>query len=154
MQSKKVTEGQAEEKQLSSWLLDGGKPTYEGFLSLEEEEKEAVLDYVSKMPFYKKIEVGGRLYFLSHTIPEKERMPNRPELCREKELILGEPDYEEVYFEDVTLVTGHTPTVLINREFKGRIWKGNNHIAVDCGAVFWNPLGCICLDTGIEYYVE
>ncbi len=36
----------------------------------------------------------------------------------------------------------------------GEIYKCDNHIAMDCGAVFDKPLGCICLDTLEEYYVE
>ena len=35
-----------------------------------------------------------------------------------------------------------------------RIYKKNNHIAIDCGAVYGNRLGCICLDTMEEFYVE
>jgi len=142
------------EKLLGLWLEDGGRPTRDSFLALQEEEKKDVLKYFSKMPLYKTIKVNGREYFLAHTVPEIECMPEQPELCSGRELVLGEPDYEEVYFEDITLVTGHTPTELIDKNSKGRIWKGNNHIAVDCGAVFGNPLGCICLDTMEEFYVE
>lgn len=35
---------------------------------------------------------------------------------------------------------------LIEEQSKGRIYQKNKHIAVDCGAVFRYPLGCICLD--------
>ena len=63
-------------------------------------------------------------------------------------------EYDKVYFPDKILVTGHTPTGLIDPAYAGRIWKNNNHIAIDCGAVFGGPLGCICLDTGEEYYAE
>ena len=142
------------EKQLSFWISDGGLPTYESFLKLELQKKVVVLNYLKEMPFYKIIQIDGEKYFLAHTVPEKEYMPKRPEQCPEWALILGEPDYEETYFEDMTLVTGHTPTVLIDKSFQGRIWRENNHIAVDCGAVFGNPLGCICLDTGEEFYAE
>ena len=55
---------------------------------------------------------------------------------------------------DAVIVTGHTPTGFIDPDYTGRIWKGNNHIAIDCGAVFGNPLGYICLDTMEEIYVE
>ena len=61
---------------------------------------------------------------------------------------------EKMYFEDMLIVTGHTPTGFIDPEYTGQIWKGNNHIVIDCGAVFGNPLECICLDTMEEIYVE
>lgn len=142
------------DKQLSFWIGDGGLPTRDSFLALGEEEKAAVTEYLKRMPFYVKVETDGRRYFLSHTVPEKACMPEQPEQCPGRELIWGEPDYEETYFEDIILVTGHTPTGLIDKNSMGRIWQGNNHIAVDCGAVFGNPLGCICLDTKEEFYVE
>ena len=58
-----------------------------------------------------------------------------------------------MYFHDKYIVTGHTPTGYIEEKSKGKIWFGNNHIAIDCGAVFGNPLGCLCLDTFEEFYV-
>lgn len=67
--------------------------------------------------------------------------------------ILGEPDYDAIYFEDKIIVTGHTPTGLIERSFNGKIWQMNNHIAIDCGAVFGNSLGCLRLDDMKEFYV-
>ena len=68
--------------------------------------------------------------------------------------ILGEPDYELQYYDDKIIVTGHTPTGLIEKEYVGKIYKKHNHIAVDCGAFFKDcRLGCICLDTMEEFYV-
>lgn len=43
--------------------------------------------------------------------------------------------------------------MLIGPAYKGRIYKNNNHIAIDCGAVFGGRLGCLCLDTMKEFYV-
>ena len=141
-------------KQFEYWISDGGLPTYENFQKLDKEEKLIILDYLRAMPFFKKLEVNGQMYFFAHTVPEKESMPEEPELCSKRELILGEPDYDEIYFDNIILVTGHTPTELIDKKYEGRVWKGNNHIAVDCGASFGYPLGCICLDTMQEYYVD
>jgi len=154
MESEEATVKIKIDKQFAFWISDGGLPTYESFLRLERQEKLMVLNYLRKMPFSKMLIIDGKKYFLSHTVPEKEYMPENPEQCRRKALILGEPDYEETYFKDITLVTGHTPTILIDKHFQGKIWRGNNHIAIDCGAAFGNNLGCICLDTGEEFYVE
>lgn len=135
------------------WLSDGGSVTYEEFLKLNESNQQAVLNYLNSLPLFEKLTVGGRKFFLAHTVPEKAKMLNTDN-CRISDFIMGEPEYEKMYFEDTTIVTGHTPTWFIAPEYTGRIWKGNNHIAIDCGAVFGNPLGCICLDTMEEIYVE
>ena len=69
------------------------------------------------------------------------------------DIIWGRCDYARQYYKDKYLVTGHTPTYNIDENCKGRIYRQNNHIAIDCGAVFGGTLGCICLDTLEEFYV-
>lgn len=135
------------------WLSDGGSTTYEEFLSLDESKQHAVLGYLCSLLVYKKLTVGGQKFFLAHTVPGKAKTLDIPN-WKNSDFIMGEPEYEKMYFEDTIIVTGHTPTGFIDPEYTGRIWKGNNHIAIDCRAVFGNPLGCICLDTMEEIYVE
>ena len=135
------------------WLSDGGSPTYEEFLKLDESKQQAALSYLNSLPLFEELTVGGQKFFLAHTVPEKAKMLNI-DSCRISDFIMGEPEYEKMYFEDMLIVTGHTPTGFIDPEYAGQIWKGNNHIAIDCGAVFGNHLGCICLDTMEEIYVE
>lgn len=135
------------------WLSDGGETTFEEFMMLPEDEQRAALSFLNSLPMYRELTVGGRKFFLAHTVPERAKMLC-PDRCRITDFIMGEPEYERVYFEDTVIVTGHTPTGFIAPEYTGRIWKGNNHIAIDCGAVFGNPLGCICLDTMEEIYVQ
>lgn len=135
------------------WLSDGGSTTYEEFLKLDESEQRAVLRYLGSLPVYKKLTVGDQKFFLAHTVPEKTIMLDIHN-WKNSDFIMGEPEYEKMYFEDTIIITGHIPTGFIDPEYAGRIWKGNNHIAIDCGAVFGNPLGCICLDTMEEIYAE
>ena len=135
------------------WLSDGGETTFRSFLEIDDVQKKKVLTFLGSLPFRRELEINGKKYHLSHTVPEKEKML-RSDRCRITDFIIGEPDYEKVYFKDTVLVTGHTPTGFIDPDYKGRIWKGNNHIATDCGAVFGNPLGCVCLDTMEEIYVN
>ena len=137
----------------SFWKIDGGKPTYEAFVVLPPDEQKKILAYMDSFLIYDEITVNDKMFFMAHTVPAKERMVNFENILCE-EFIAGEPEYEKQYFSDKYIITGHTPTDFIDPEFKGRIWRANNHIAIDCGAVFGNPLGCICLDTLEEFYVE
>lgn len=137
---------------LKMWISDGGKPTLEAFLSLDKKQTKSILSFISSLPYNKILTVGKNAFHLSHTLPEKEIFLSGN--AENEDYLIGEPDYEEVYFENIYMVTGHTPTSFIDPESRGRIWKNNNHIALDCGAVFGNPLGCICLDTFEEFYVE
>jgi len=134
------------------WLSDGGDKTLAEFLELSDDEREKTILTLRKSIISTSIVVNDKIFLLSHTVPEIERLDDFENWTVE-DYIMGEPNYEEVYFEDKIIVTGHTPTGLIEVGSKGRIWNKNNHIAIDCGAVFGNPLGCICLETFEEFYV-
>lgn len=71
-----------------------------------------------------------------------------------KELIWERADYQTKYFDDVYVVTRHTPTQeIIDNPRLGYIFKGYNHIAIDCGC--YRPdsrLAAFCLDNGKEFY--
>lgn len=135
------------------WLSDGGEVTYRSFLLLDDAEKQFILDFLDSLRLKKALTVGNRKYFLAHTVPSKSRMIH-PDRLVDSDYIIGEPEYEKIYFNDTIIVTGHTPTSFIDPKYEGRIWRGNNHIAIDCGAVFGNPLGCLCLDTLEEIYIS
>ena len=135
------------------WLEDGGAETFSAFSKLDGNEKRSVLSFLDSLPFNEMIRVNGQQFLLSHTVCEKAKLLDI-EKCDRLDFLIGEPEYEKCYFEDMTIVTGHTPTGFIDPDYTGRIWKGNRHIAVDCGAVFGNPLGCICLDTMDEIYID
>lgn len=133
------------------WLADGGSSTVSEFLQLSEDDQIKTLQEMKKALYYKEIVINDVKYLLAHTVPEKEELQHIKS-CELEAFLMGEPEYEKQYFEDVIIITGHTPTHYIDKNFKGKIWRGNNHIAVDCGAVYGNSLGCICLETGEEHY--
>lgn len=135
------------------WISDGGEPTIEEFLYLSESERDIVLYALKKSKISETINVGGKTFLLSHTVPSFDKLDDYDNWTPD-DYVYGEPDYEKIYFEDKYIVTGHTPTGFIDKNSLGKIWKGNNHIAIDCGAVFGNPLGCLCLDTMEEFYSD
>lgn len=136
------------------WIEDGGQTTLEEFARLPRAEQNDVLDYLGEFSLYEEVRAGGRDYLLVHAgledfSPEKSLDDYRPD-----ELLLTRTDYSRVYFNDKILVTGHTPTFLIDEACRGKIYTGNRHLAVDCGAVYGETLGAVCLDTGREYYAR
>lgn len=163
------------------WMGIGGDRTSEAFRGLDRSGQKAVLDYMETFCFFREAEVNGRRFFLSHTVPDKSKMldfisagsgaGDRQQAsggCREGQksglwkmepeyetcFLWAVPEYEKIYFEDRYIVTGHTPTGYIDENHIGRICRKNRHIAIDCGAVFGAPLGCVCLDTLEEFYTD
>ena len=138
----------------SMWLFDGGKETLDEFKNLPIEDKEWVIEYLEEFTPYEQIEVNGNKFLLVHGgIPfEKKNI----ELSKQSvyQLIIERPDYSHRYYINTYLVTGHTPTLNISEEYTGKIYRKNGHIAIDCGAGYGLPLGCIRLNDFKEFYIE
>lgn len=133
------------------WWNNGSYSTIQEFRALNKETQEAIINYMEDFLLYEKLLVNGKKYILVHGdlgnfIPSKKL-----EDYTIDELVWSRADYSRCYYEDIYLVTGHTPTQLIvGNEHPGYIYKKYNHIAIDCG----NRLGCIRLDDLKEYYIE
>ncbi|MBE6685667.1 MAG: hypothetical protein E7591_00350 [Ruminococcaceae bacterium] len=140
-------------RSLTHWTDNGGYPTYKAFTALNYVKRKRILDYINDFIVYKELTVNGRDFLLVHAGLDNFSQGKPLEDYSIKELVWYRCNYNRVYFEDKYLVTGHTPTFYIDPSNKGRIYRKNFHIAIDCGAVFGNPLSCICLDTLEEYYV-
>lgn len=138
--------------EFAKWLQEGGMTTVTGFRELDEEEAADLLDYIrEEFVAYDEVEASGRRYLLVHAgIPDGE---SDLDDCGIEELIDCEADFSKVYFEDMVMVTGHTPTYLLNEDSRGIFYRRNGQIGIDCGASENIALGCLCLDNSKEYFV-
>lgn len=106
------------------------------------------------MPEIEEISVSGQKYLLVHG-GLGDFYPGKPiENYTIEELIWARAEYDIQYFDDTYVVTGHTPTQGIpGNPRPGFIFRQNNHIAIDCGAVRRSGrLAAIRLDDGKEFY--
>ena len=140
---------------IGAWLMDGGKSTLDEFRALSPSEQKLVLSSIADFRNYAELKVGGREFVLCHG-GISGYTPDRPLSDYSVEnFIFKRTDYSKPIFTgNKYLVTGHTPTAAIEGATEGKIYRANNHIAIDCGAVFDLGLGCICLDTLEEFYVK
>ena len=139
--------------EMTSWIAEGGQPTMEGFKRLDDDMKEGVLDYLSDLSLYEEVTVKGQKYLLVHAgiadfDPDTDLEDYMPE-----DFISESADPDRVYFDDVTLMVGHTPTYTLSDAERGKIHYTDGAIFLDCGAAYDEPLGCLCLDNGREYYI-
>ena len=133
---------------------NGGDVTWAGYRALSLAQRAAILAYLETFTVYDEVRVGENTFLLAHAgvgAWEPEKDPNG---CTLRDFLWAETDYDRVYYKDKYLITGHTPTGMIDPAFTGRIIRKNNHIALDCGAVFCGTLGCLCLETMEEIYVS
>ena len=144
-EAKDMLEGE-DKADFDKWLGMKSEKTISDFLSLDEEDKESIIDYLSEFQAFEEVEAGGKTFVLAHAgignfDPEKAL-----EDYDEEDFVFGQADYTKVYFKNKYLITGHTPTVAINQKFMGKVYSKNGHIALDCGAAYGGKLAAICLD--------
>ena len=131
--------------EMTAWAADGGAAMLEGFRALDEDMREGLLDYLSEFALFEEVEAGGKDYVLVHAGINGFDV--------EKELDDYEPEdfftvpSEERYYADRIVIVGHTPTA------SGKIEKTPNLIHMDCGVKDGGALGCLCLETGEEFYI-
>ncbi len=143
-------------QETDTWLCLGGIPTLQEFQRLKNDDKEAILRYLASFSLYKEVTVGDRRFVLVHTGPG-DFSPDKPLSAYSRDdLLWACTDYEEVYYPDKHLVTGHTPTRRIRLMIDGcsndMIFIRDHHIAIDCGSGIGGLLGAICLDTFETFY--
>lgn len=136
------------------WCKDGGDVTLEQFRTLSFEEKQDILDYLDEFSLFEEVRVNDRDFVLVHAGLNPFVLGKPLDEYKLEEVIFKAPDYNRIYFEDKYLVSGHKPTVSIDKKQKGRIIEMNRHIAIDCGCVFGLNLGVYCLNTGEKWYIE
>ena len=137
----------------SDWFKDGGEVTEKAFVELDEKSQKEILEFIADFEVYETVEIGNNKFLLSHAGLDNFQKGKDLEEYELYDFITGRMDYNKIYSDDFYIVSGHTPTELIDENYSGRIYQKNNHIAIDCGVVFGYPLGCICLDNMQEFYV-
>jgi len=137
-----------------NWIdCNGGRVTYSAFEKLNENDQDRVCCYLADFDVYDELSIAGKNYFISHAGLSHFAERKSFEEYTLSDFVEGRMDYDRVYFPNKIILSGHTPTLVIGEQYKGKIYRKNNHIVLDCGIVFGNPLGCICLDTMEEFYV-
>ncbi len=141
-----------EKAEFEKWLSMKSEKTVSDFLSLSDEDKESIIDYLSEFQPFEEIDAGGKTFVLTHAGIDKFDADKDLEDYDEEDFVFAETDYSRVYFKNKYLITGHTPTVAINQKFMGKVYSKNGHIALDCGAAYGGKLAAICLDILKLYY--
>lgn len=132
--------------EMTAWVQDGGQSTLEAFRNLGEDEREGVIEYLEELTLFEETEVDGERYVLLHAgiadySPESDLEDYLPED------FFAEPlDASYRLMDDATVIVGHVPTR------SGKIERGEGSIFIDCGAGEGGRLGCLCLETGEEFY--
>lgn len=142
---------------LREWVMDGGQRTLVQFLELDKDGREAILDYIGEMTLYEETEADGVSFVLTHSgisdfDPDRELDDYPPSA-----FLSAHPEPGMEYFEEHTVIVGHTPTFRLEGGKTGKILDDGGIIYIDCGAAHKKEggrVGCLCLDNFEEFYVD
>lgn len=132
-------------------MHNGGEVTLENLKRLSKDQKSAIVEYLRECPLYETAEVGDKDYLLVHSgLDNFSRKRNLSDYTSE-ELLWARPDLNDIYYDDVITVFGHTPTCYYGKEYKGRILRTKTWMDIDVGAGHGEEAVLLRLDDGSEY---
>ena len=148
------------------WISNnGGDTTYRQLQDYQMHSNinylDAVVQYINRLPLYKILEINEKKYILVHSaldILDDIKDMSVEELIRiqDKNYMLWNREHIENVktFKDYTIIHGHTPVQLIDKNNTGTIITKQGNIYIDCGACFTNgKLGCLRLDDMETFYI-
>ena len=139
--------------EVQDWVDIGGGPTVKDFGTLSDEEREDYLEYLEDFSLFETVKVNGKKYILTHAGLPKGATKNNLDKFDAYDYAAASLDYDHNDFDGAILITGHYPPCNTGEDNRRKIYRKGNHIALDTGAAFGEPLACLCLDTDEEFYI-
>lgn len=137
-----------------TWVSNGGQVTFETLSKVKNEEIQHILDYLKERPLYKTLTVNNRDFVLVHSGLGGFKNDKKLSEYSPAELLWFRPGLNAQYFDDVTVVLGHTPTVCYGNEHLGKIIKTKSFINIDIGVGMGQEPCLLRLDDLKEFYYK
>lgn len=138
----------------SNWVANGGQPTLDALRTLLPKQIEYILDYLRECPLYEILTVNGRDFILTHSGLGNFSYNKKLSEYTETDLLWSRPSLTARYFDDITTVFGHTPTLYYGNEYRGKAVKTETWIDIDVGAATGLPPMLLRLEDMKEFYFE
>lgn len=131
---------------------NGGKITYSQLVERGEEYTKEFLRFLHGLPFFYKITVNDKKFFLCHAKPVFYQGMTFDE-CVSEAIRNGDIVWDRYFFDEhldaeYTIIHGHTPMEHIHSYCYGQAYN------IDCGCAVAARLGCLRLEDMKEFYVH
>ena len=128
-------------RQYSVWVSNSGQVTLDTLSGMRDSEIKYILEYLREAPLYEAVTAGGRDFLLVHGGLGNFRPDKKLSEYTEMEIVWERPHFFQRYFDDITVVLGHTPTVAFGEQYRGRALRTETWIDIDVGAgIGLNPM--------------
>ena len=136
------------------WMSNGGQPTVNALTGMGSKEIEYILEYLQEAPLYETVTVNGRDFVLVHGGLGGFRKGKKLAEYSSRELLWTRPETDTRYYDDVTVIFGHTPTFHYGEEYLGLIIRTDTWIDVDVGVGIGQGPVLLRLDDMKEIYYD
>ncbi len=138
----------------STWVMNGGCATLESLRSMRDSEIRYILEYLEDAPVCELLSVEDRDFILTHSGFGSFEKNKKLSEYSQRDLLWNRPELTQRYFDDITVVFGHTPTFYYGEEYKGKAIVTDTWIDIDTGAAGGLAPMLLRLDDMKEFYFE
>lgn len=117
-----------------TWMSNSAEPTVTALSAMRYSEIKYILQFLKEAPLYEALTVNDRDFLLTHSGLGNFSKDKKLSEYTENDLTWNRPTLETRYFDDITVVFGHTPTVYLDEKYKGRAIVTDTWIDIDVGA--------------------
>lgn len=138
----------------STWVANSGMVTLDALSGTRDKEIRYILEYLREAPLFETVTAGNRDFILTHSGLGNFRKDKKLSEYSSTDLLWTRPSLNTEYFDSITVIFGHTPTVLYGSEYSGKIIETDTWIDVDTGAGIGLAPCLLRLDDMKVFYAE
>ncbi len=138
----------------ATWVSNSGGVTLDALRAMRSSEVKYILEYLREAPLYEALTVGDRDFLLVHSGLGSFRPDKKLSEYTLTDLVWSRPGLNQRYFDDITVVFGHTPTVLHGEEYRGRAVFTETWVDIDTGAAIGLDPMLLRLDDMRAFYMK
>ena len=130
-------QGDERRERLKNYQASGGDVTWDALASMKArtpEDVKVIENYLRNAPLYQVIEVNNSRYLLVHGGLDNFRKEKKLSEYSPDEFLWAWPEIDDIYYDDIVTIFGHTPTMSYGEAYKGKILKTRTWLDIDVGA--------------------
>ena len=137
---------------LMTWIRNGAEPTMKAIGTLSTNTRNDIFDYLRDAPLYDMVEVDERVFFLVHAGLGSFSAEKKLSEYSAHDFLWHRPSPKERYWDNVTVVLGHTPTQAYG--MRGQAFVTDTWIDIDTGAGNGGHPMLLRLNDMKEFYMD